>query len=1360
MFTAFCDAPHSLAQQSKISFEHFQVEQGVPPIVPCILQDRTGYIWFGTFFGLYRYDGYSILSYRPDNSDTTNITNAEVAALCDDKEGNIWVGHSIGLDRFNPSTQRFTHYILNKQTPLNDWSNHVLSLLNDRDDNLWIGTGAGLYKFDKKTETFEWIKHDSTNPNSLIQNAVNAIYETKDGTLWFGTGNGLDKLDKTDSRFIHYWSDPNFTGYKWEPMPHWILSIFEDHDGIIWMGTSGGLVEFNRKTESFEMCKNDQKDPTSLADNAILSISEDSNGFLWIGTQNGLYILNKNTKKISHYTYEINDPGSLSSNDVSKILFDKSGTIWVSTRSSGVNKYTPQNSSIKLYSSEIKGPSRVPTVILGALVEDNKGKIWIGSDKGLISFDSQREIFKEENPRKSIWGLLLDKSGTLWICIEPGNLFYKKENEGKIDQFFESNGHTFYEAVNTMCNSSDGSIWLGTGDGKVLKLNPTKRKVEQIAKYSSSIDAIYEDKTGLLWIGTNAAGLVCYNPIEKTFIRFSTDPKDSLTISGNNIMGICEDGAGTLWVVANTSLNKFDRVNQKCIRWGGKDGFPKDALSITNDIHGNLMVSTGNGIIKYNPFTKKIKNYPGIKLSWGYKMKNGDMYFVSAPFYNEKQVIVRFNPDSLKDNPFVPPVVITSFKEFEKPYPFGKNIQLTYDENFISFEFSALSYIHPEKNQYAYKMESIDKNWIYSGTRRYASYPNLDPGKYIFRVKGSNNDGVWNEEGTSIAIIISPPWWKTWWAYSAYALLFIFSLYGIRQYEMNRLKLKDKIKLDEAVLKEKGETDKMKSRFFANISHEFRTPLTLILGPAEKISSKTSDDIIKDANIIKRNSRRLLQLINQLLDLSKLEAGKLKLEASKGNIVSFVKGAALSFESLAESKDISLKIISDKEFIELYFDKEKMMKILTNILSNAFKFTPEEGVITVSINLPTPKSPPKEGTSKGVFSPPMEGRGVGQKPFNAGNYVSISIRDTGIGIAQEEIPKLFDRFYQVDTSQTREYEGTGIGLALIKELIELHHGNIKVESEKDSWTEFILKFPMGKDHLREDEIVKDEKLSEIKIPIDLQLNTTKKAEKELHKQVFPTESNAAKEEETVIIIVEDNYDMRQYIRESLEGKYLVEEAVNGEQGVRKAEKIIPDLIISDMMMPKMDGNELVRILKNDEKTSHIPIILLTAKADQENKLEGLETGADDYLTKPFDIKELQVRIKNLINIRKKLQERFNKIEIKPVKESKPISLDEKFIIKVNEIIVKHIAEEEFNMEEFSEELYMSRMQVHRKLKALTGKSANRYVRSFKLQKAKKMIEEKQGNISEIAYSLGFGSPAYFTKCFKDQFGYSPSEIVE
>ncbi len=1322
---------NSYSQHQKITFEHFKLENGEVSMINCVFQDRIGYIWMGSYYyGLYRYDGYSFKRYNHKVGDKTTIANAIIETICDDSEGNIWIGHTKGLDKFNPASEIFTHYTLNPKLPLTDWSNHVLSLHEDRLGNLWVGTGNGLYLYNKKTQNFKRIIHDSTDVNSIIHNAVNAIYEDRSGAVWFGTGGGLEKLDAS-GKFIHYWNDPK-NSTRWDVSPHWILTVFEDRDGIMWLGTSGGLVEFNRNNNSFNLYKHNSNDPDSLVNNVIGIVREDQSGNLWISA-GGLSILNKKTKKFTNYYYNESDPGSISSNNISGILIEKSGTIWITTIGGGVNKYIPPKVFLKEYSLGHYGD-------IFNLVEDNNGKMWIPTAKGLLSYDPKKEGFKEE-PFKTNISVLLDKAGTLWISSgTTGNIFYKKNNDEQINQFFDSRGKAFHETVSTMCNGFNGDIWIGTSDGKILKLDPAINEVEQMEKFDYGIRVIYQDKKGLLWIGTNEGGAFCYNQEQKTFERFSSDPNDSKTLSGNKIMDFREDGTGTLWIIANSILNKFDRENKKFIRMSERDGFPINAYSLMDDDSGNLWINTKPaGTIKYNPITKGLRFFTDIELGVPFKMKSGELYFITISALKTKLRLVRVNPDSLKNNSFIPPIVITEFRKFEKHFPFGKEIKLSYDENFISFEFSALSYISPERNQYAYKMEGIDKDWVYSGTSRFASYPNLDPGEYTFRVKGSNNDGVWNEAGTSIAIIISPPWWKTWWAYTLYTGFFLFALYGIRHYEMSRLSLKNQIKTERAVLKEREEADKMKSRFFANISHEFRTPLTLILGPAEKIISDTSDDHIKDANIIKRNSRRLLQLINQLLDLSRLEAGKLSLEASKGNIVSFVKGVALSFESLAESKDITLKLLPEKEFIELYFDKEKMMKILTNIIYNAFKFTSEEGNIIVSA---------KETRQ---------------------NTVEIKIKDTGIGIAQEKIPKLFDRFYQVDSSHTREYEGTGIGLALTKELVELHHGRISVESEKDSpdkfglnWTEFTLEFPLGRDHLKDDEVVEQKEsassviLSEAKNLYHEAINRIKSPDSSSQ---APQNDAELKEEKTILLVVEDNYDMREYIKESVGDGYIVEEAVNGEQGVRKAEKIIPDLIISDMMMPKMDGNELVRILKNDEKTSHIPIILLTARSGQENKIEGLELGADDYLTKPFDVRELRARIENLIKIRRKLQAKYSKLEyvLKP-DGKKGTSLDEKFMIKVGEVIEKHISDEEFNMEEFCSEVAMSRTQLHRKLKALTGKSATLYVRTVKLSKAKKMIEEKTGNISEIAYSLGFSNPAYFTRCFKEEFGYPPSDI--
>lgn len=566
------------------------------------------------------------------------------------------------------------------------------------------------------------------------------------------------------------------------------------------------------------------------------------------------------------------------------------------------------------------------------------------------------------------------------------------------------------------------------------------------------------------------------------------------------------------------------------------------------------------------------------------------------------------------------------------------------------------------------------------------------------------------------------------------------------------------------------ETDRMKSRFFANISHEFRTPLTLILGPSENIITKTSEEEIKNqAGLIKKNANRLLDLINQLLDLSKLEAGKLKLETSLSNIVPFVKGITMSFESLAERRNITLKVEPMNEDIKLYFDKEKMAKILTNLLSNAFKFTPEGGQITVTVG---------ECHAELVSASSSQHK-IPKRVLNDSHrqkqkrVVEIKVRDTGTGISEEELPKLFDRFYQVDSSHTREHEGTGIGLALTKELVELHKGSIRVESMEGEYTEFTLELPLGRDHLSDDEIVK-ENMTKDKVVLDSTFSGTKNLfnedqfiyEKDSSRQKAGQASQAPKndrkmgEDKNILLVVEDNTDVRKYIKDSLGEIYQVEEAVNGEEGVGKAETIIPDIIISDIMMPKMGGNELTRILKKDERTSHIPIILLTAKAGQESKIEGLETGADAYLTKPFDTKELQVRIKNLLNIRKKLQEKYSKgISCQKRDKKKLSDLDEQFMCKVMEVIECRIAEETFSIEDFDREIGMGRVQIFRKIKALTGLSPSRYIRSVRLVKAKHMIEKKKGNISEIAYLVGFSSPQYFTRCFKEEFGFPPSDLI-
>ena len=842
---------HIYPQQSDITFEHFSVEQGLPSsVVPCLFQDRAGYLWFGTFYGIARYDGYSIVSYTHREGDKTSITNSIVNTICDDREGNIWFGHSLGLDKFNPSTEKFTHYILTSERPLTDWSQHVLSLLEDKDGTLWVGTGFGLYVFNKSTETFTWIKHDSTDPHSISNDAINAIYEDRSGMLWFATGYGLNKYDNKSKRFIHYWypTEKHKNIYN-SNNPYWLLSILEDREGIFWLGTAGGVVEFNRQTEKFTLFQHDSKNSESLADNTVLSICEDQSGLLWISTKDGVDIFNKKTRRFSHYKHDMQKPGSLSSNDVGEILLDRSGVIWISTYGGGVNKFTSPNPFYKHYSPDDGKYGRFPSA---SLIEDKKGTMWIGTAQGVLKFNPETGTFKRLVPYKDIYLIMEDRTGAIWFSGLDERL-NKINQSGQVNRFKDSNGLEFSKFVSAMYNSFNGNIWLGTTHGKVYSLNPNSGDITLLLQESNWIETICEDNNGLLWIGVRETGIICYNPLQKKSTYHSYNPRDSSTISNNNVTQISKDKTGDLWIIAGRTLIKYDQKAHRFIRFGEKDGFPVNIFQVTEDGKENIWMSTLTGAVKYNPITNQFKNYVNIT-GWGYKSRNGELYFVG------KDCITRFHPDSLIDNPYLPQIVITSFRKFEKPYPFGKEIHLSYTENFLSFEFAALSFVNPERNQYAYKMEGVDKDWVYSGTRRFASYPNLDPGEYIFRVKGSNNDGVWNEEGTSIAIIITPPFWKTWWAYLSYAGIFIFALYGIRRYEMNRMSYKNQGKLDKAVLKEKEETEKIKSAFFANISHEFRTPLTLILGPAEKIDKNQSTNPVKDAGIITRNSKRLLQL--------------------------------------------------------------------------------------------------------------------------------------------------------------------------------------------------------------------------------------------------------------------------------------------------------------------------------------------------------------------------------------------------------------------------------------------------------------------------------------------------------------------
>ncbi|HVO73133.1 MAG TPA: ATP-binding protein, partial [Ignavibacteriaceae bacterium] len=731
-------------------------------------------------------------------------------------------------------------------------------------------------------------------------------------------------------------------------------------------------------------------------------------------------------------------------------------------------------------------------------------------------------------------------------------------------------------------------------------------------------------------------------------------------------------------------------------------------------------------------------------------------------FFGSNAGLNVFDPKGIRQSDYFPHIYITGFQIFNQPVPVGKEsplktnitqakeILLSYNQNVFSFQFSSLDYNSPQSNQYAYMMEGFDDDWIFSGSRRFVTYTNLDPGKYIFKVKATNSDGIWSKNEASLKVIIIPPWWKTAWAYSLYIFLIIAGVLGIRKFQINRAELRNELKMSEFEAKKHQELENLKSRFFANLSHEFRTPLMLIKGPVEQLlSSKlpqklsenrrlAAEDEIEQLKMVRRNAQKLQELIDQLLELSQLEASSIPLKARQENLITLLHGMVSGFELLANQKNIKLVFHAGADTICAWVDNDKLEKIINNLLSNAFKFTQPGGTVAVLVQQ-------NEKTEE----------------------AEIKITDTGIGIPDDHLNKIFNRFYQVDDSSRREFGGSGIGLSLVKELVDLHKWKISVRSEPGKGTEFSIKIPLSNSYLEEEEKIFEiqpgitgPKKNESGLNQILQEKSSDYAAGKILSENINNLAGISKDSSgrPLILIVEDSDDVRKYLIDILKSVYNLAEAENGEEGLRLTIEKMPDLILSDVMMPKMDGMEFCHRIKSNWETSHIPVIMLTAKASTENRLEGLETGADDYLTKPFDTKELYIRIRNLLEQHRRLREKFSKdinISAGTLAVNKA---DNEFLRKAFAVTEKNVSNADFNSEMFASEMYVSRSQLHRKLIAVTGEAPGEFIRSIRLKFAARLLLEKNLSVTQIALEVGFSSPSHFTKAFQLQFGCLPSEF--
>jgi signal transduction histidine kinase/DNA-binding response OmpR family regulator/ligand-binding sensor domain-containing protein len=1315
-----------------------------------VVRDQTGYVWFGGPQGLVRYDGYESKTYRHNPDDPHSLTSTSITSLFLDSRNWLWVGSfPTGLSLYDASQDHFNNILARSGDSSWYQGQGISTILEDHASNIWLATSSlsigvvciEMPAVSRSTDIDSLTDLVRFNTYSIGKSliSINGMVMKDDGRIFIASDSGLIILD----HFSHTFLRSQFSDSLGQRLNSQVINcIHHGSHGNLWLGTrTEGLFcveSLSNKVLNFRHKEGDNK--TIKSDN-IDCITEDWQGNLWISTDEGLCLFSPAAGRCTPFAFYDSWLLDASCN----ISVDRMGMIWVTT---GQNSVYCRSSKSPLFTHFTSQTSEGLPQVYETIEKDQHGKLWFSRWGQVVLLDIlTKKVLKTIEVNKKWPGqstlnnnnTMLDDQGNFWYGSGGQGLYKINLSTGQVKNYRFQSRFSKECIIQSIIKGSGNIFWIEGLQNGLMKFNSNSENFLQVlgkSELGTTWD-LMKDKNGQIWIATNENGIVVYDPGTRTTSKFLNNPADPHSLSHNTVQEVYQDHLDRIWVGAANVINLYDSATKtftrytnpqfENTRWAIPKGADKSGrLWITYDNEFLSMLDPASGI-----FTNYYFSDGGI---WGvHDMENlpdGRIIFSGSGG------ITIFNPDSIDTHRAAPPLVITRMSinnESVVPPAASKGLKLSYMQNVLEFEYAAIDIDAPDLVQYQHQLEGLEKDWVTPQNPRYVRYTNLEPGDYVFRVKATSIRNDWPEQDITVAINITPPWWRTTWAYTAYVLLFIGLLYTGYRLRLIQAQLKQQMEMKDFQTTHLAEVDRLKSRFFANISHEFRTPLTLILGPLEKIRSKIIDkEIQRSLSMMKRNAHQLLRLINQLLDLSKLEAGAMKLQVRLGNIIPVIKGVAYSFESSAGLRKIELKVKIEQDKIEMYFDRDKVEKILTNLLANAFKFTPDGGRVDVNVHC--------RGTLQHAPTTEM---------FPS---VIITVTDNGVGIPADKLSHIFDRFYQVDDSSTRQQDGTGIGLALIKELVEMHHGTISVDSKPGVGTEFTVSLPGNRESYNPEEIIEG-KLEEEPISMI--------EEEMVERTTTPPESESVAEQETgkaIVLVVEDNFDVRQYIRENLPESYQVMEASDGSAGIEKARETIPDLIISDVMMPKQDGYELCQVLKNDEKTSHIPIILLTAKATSENKIEGLQTGADDYLIKPFEPKELVARVDNLIELRKKLRGRFATSVPLKLGEITVTSMDDAFLKKILAAVEEHLDEEEFHIDELSNSIGMSRTQLHRKLTALTNMSPGEFIRYIRLLRAMELLQKDTGTVSEIAYQVGFHDPSYFSKCFHKQFGKSPMEV--
>ncbi|MCL3849897.1 response regulator [Parabacteroides sp. GYB001] len=1317
-----------------------------------IYQDSKGYLWFATKNGLNRFNGKEYVIYRREDGNEQSLSGNSIASVTEDQDGYLWVGTNNGLNRIDLNTDRIKRY--------NSGANgltqsSITKVYSDAAGYLWVGTWGGLYRFNREEDRFERILLD----NNLEDISVSALFEDSAGRYWIGTRNkGVYLCDNQMNIISHFTRESR-------NMPlnnNNITSIYEDTQKQIWIGSKYGLNKVNlRENEVLSFTSENSK----LSNNTVRCLVE-WEGKLLVGTFDGIFALDPESGQIVKVAGYDDINHSLSHYSVYAFCVDHDYTLWVGTFAGGINYLNKFTNRFVLHRPEDE--LNIRTGIYGAITYESPSDLWIATEGyGLLNYNYQTNTSHyylidpsahfafNTNIIKSVFY----EDGYVWCGTTKGEI-YKFNIRTKTFSLYHK--YPVEYSIYSIIRDRKGNLWVGGASTEFgltcfvndLLVTTFTNNVDE-PFYLSNVRCILEEEDGVLLLGSTADGLLRFDTNKKQLTKYSNEATvESYRIPNNYISAIVRTKSGEIWVSTyGGGIFQFDKTEHvKRVMTAGDGLLDNNICSLVESSDRKLWMSTVNGLIMFDPVGGEVRNYHrhnGIDireftLHSGIALPDGNLCFAGSNGF------VTFQVAAMDKNENIPSVVLEQLSVNNRPIEVGDEsgildkvldsmdtIRLLYNENNFSITYQALNYIYSTQNQYAYKLEGYDADWNYVGGRNSAFYTNLSPGKYVFHVKGSNNDGVWNEQGRSLTIIVQPPLWRTWYAYLFYVIALAVISYVILHYVNIKRNLEAGLKLKQLEKQKQEEFHEAKIRLFTNFSHELRTPLMLIITPFEELVKRVDipAELHDKLSIIYKNARKLLLLVNQLMDLHKNQAGSLELKVSEGDVCEYIKEIYYAFNQIALTNEVKFSLNCTPKTINAWFDKSLLEKVVFNLLSNAFKYTPSGESVTMEVS---------ETSWSGLDAKQTDGL---YKDENA-NYLVLRVKDSGKGIEEGEVDKIFTPFYQIPETSGINLSGTGIGLSLVYTIVQLHRGVIYVDNTERSGACFVVILPISRSAFSEDQIenIEFDKISEVTNTDDISasLPAPEKVEGPKYK----------------ILLVEDDKDVRSYLKKSLEAEYTVIEAADGVRAYEKVVQDFPDLVLSDIMMPKRDGLELCTLIKNDIRVGHIPVILMTARSMVVHIKEGFQAGADDYIVKPFNMDVLQTRIRSLLASREQLKKLYGKRFSPDVMGIEVKSADERFSQKLFDVIEKNISNEKLDVELLCTEIGISRANLYRKLKSITELSPMELIRNKRLEMAAKLLKESEMNVSEIASHLGFNSHSYFSNSFKTFYGCTPTEFVQ